>query len=420
MIKLFLLQYKKKINILFIMELNIDFLLKNKHMIELLLLNNSKIYDDCLKQHSVFDNKILMVEYNDINDILCDENYEPGIYGFLNYQLDLKYDKMLIKNYEFNNKPGIVKKILDSTKMNFLEDAIAQNYGLIEMYEKQEDGIIVELKKYHLLKNTEINSINDTNYDKIVIKMIPNDFIVTQIYKFDSKITLLSIMTKNEYVIESNDNELFIKYDKLVKQLCIDNKKMINYMTNFDNIYKLNRINNGINESNYLNLNDVLEFDFSDIINNFKSNKSSNVKEYTELIEKYYGLTLDDLFEEILNKYSIIDKTRPAIKLILEIVLRLYIDIKLGCTHYNLTKNLLQYIPKQKNSDLYSNIKSQTLIDRHWRNLLGYDEITIELDTFNIKPMVLSIFQMLKIHNLDYILSYLEQIFDKNENLMKI
>ena len=398
------------------MEQNIEFLLKNKHTIELLLLNNGKFYDDCLKQQSVFDNKCLMVEYSDVNDILCDDSYEPGIYGFLNYQLDLKYDKMLSKNYEFNNKTGIVKKLLDKDRQNFLEDAIIQNYGLIEMYEKLEDNNIVELKKYHLLKNTEINSINETEYDKIVIKMLPNDFIVTQIYKFDSKISLLTIMTKNDYIIESNDNEQFIKYDKLVRQLCADNKKMINYMTNFDNIYRLYRINNGISESNYYNLNDVLDFDFSNVMNNFKSSNIYDVEEYQALIEKYFGLTLDDLFDEIMEKYNLMDKTKPAIKLILEIVLRLYIDIKLGFTRYNLTKNLLQYIPNQRNMDVYSNIKSQTLIDRHWRNLLGYDEITIELETFDIKPMVLSIFNMLKKQNLDYILNYLEQIFDKNEN----
>jgi len=398
------------------MEQNIKFLLKNKHTIELLLLNNGKFYDDCLKQQSVFDNKCLMVEYSDVNDILCDDSYEPGIYGFLNYQLDLKYDKMLSKNYEFNNKTGIVKKLLDKYRQNFLENAIIQNYGLIEMYEKLEDNNIVELKKYHLLKNTEINSINETEYDKIVINMLPNDFIVTQIYKFDSKISLLTIMTKNDYIIESNDNEQFIKYDKLVRQLCADNKKMINYMTNFDNIYRLYRINNGISESNYYNLNDVLDFNFSNVMNNFKSSNIYDVEEYQALIEKYFGLTLDDLFDEIMEKYNLMDKTKPAIKLILEIVLRLYIDIKLGFTRYNLTKNLLQYIPNQKNMDVYSNIKSQTLIDRHWRNLLGYDEITIELETFDIKPMVLSIFNMLKKQNLDYILNYLEQIFDKNEN----
>lgn len=400
------------------MEQNTEFLLKNKHTIELLLLNNGKFYDDCLKYQSIFDNKTLMVEYNDVNDILCDESYESGTYGFLNYQLDLKYDKMLTKNYEFNNKPGIVKKTLDTSKLNFLEDAITQNYGIIEMYEKQDDGTIIELKKYHLLKNTEINSINKSSYDKITIKMLQNDFIITQIYKFDAKISLLTIMTKNDYVIESNENDPFVKYDKMIKQLCGNNKKMINYMSNFDNIYRLNRINNTINENNYFNLNDVLDHDFSTVINNIKTTNTYGLEEYDALIEKYFGLTLDDLFDEILDKYNIMNKTKPAVKLILEIMVRLYIDVRLGNKRFNLSKNLVQYIPNQKDNDIYSNIKSQSLLDRHWRNLLGYDEITIEFNVFNIKPMVLSVFQMLKKHNMDYVLNYLEQIVDKNDKII--
>ena len=42
------------------MEQNTEFLLKNKHTIELLLLNNGKFYDDCLKYQSIFDNKTFL------------------------------------------------------------------------------------------------------------------------------------------------------------------------------------------------------------------------------------------------------------------------------------------------------------------------------------------------------------------------
>jgi hypothetical protein len=398
------------------MEQNIDFLLKNKHTIELLLLKNGKKYDDCLNNQSSFDNKNIMVEYNDVNDILYDECYEPGIYGFLNYHLDLKYDKMLSQNYEFNNKPGIVKKLIQ--KNNLSEEAITQNYGLIEMFEKQKDGTIVELKKFHLLKNTNINHINETQYDKIIIKTLPSDYVVTQIYKFDQKIMLMTVMTKSEYIMESNENESFIKYDKMIRQQCGDNKKMLSFMTNFDHIYRLNKINDDTNESDFFNLNDVLDYDFSAVLTNIKTTNTYGLEEYNALIEKYFGLTINDLFEEVLEKYDIMDKTKPAIRLILEIIIRLYIDVRLGNKRFNLSKNLVQYIPNQRDNDIYSHLKSQILIDRHWRNLLGYDEITIEFNTFDIKPMILSVFQMLKKHNMDYVLNYLEQIVDKNDKIL--
>ena len=102
------------------------------------------------------------------------------------------------------------------------------------------------------------------------------------------------------------------------------------------------------------------------------------------------------------------EKTKPAIKIVLELMIRIFIDIKLNNKKFNLSKSILKYLPSSKEIDPYVNLKSQILIDRHWRNLLAYDEITIEFNNFNIKPMVLSVFQMLKKHNLNHILNYLK------------
>jgi hypothetical protein len=402
------------------MENNIEFLLKNKQSIELLLLKNNKKYEDYLSNGEVSDNKKYMVELKDVNDILYDEYYEPGIYGFLNYQLNLKYDEMLNKNYEFINKPGIVKKLIDKNNFELTDEAIEQNYGLLELYEKLEkDNSIIELKKYYLLKNCDINTVNETSYDKIDIKNLPSDYVVTRIYKIDTKPRLLNVMTKQDYIIEQN-NEVFLRYDKMVKQMCGYNKKMLNYMLNFDNIYRLFKLNNSEDNDNEFNLGELLEFDFSNFIGDIKTTNKYDMQEYNDLIEKYFGLTLDDLFDEINDQYKIMDKTKPAIKIVLELMIRIFIDIKLNNRKFNLSKSILQYVPSNKEIDPYVNLKSQILIDRHWRNLLGYDEITIQFNDFNIKPMVLSVFQMLKKHNLNYVFCYLEDIVERNDKIINI
>lgn len=410
------------------MENNIEFLLKNKQTIELLLLKSNKKYDDYLINNSSFESKKCMVELKDVNDILYDDYYESGIYGFLNYQLNLKYDEMLKKNYEFLNKPSIVKKLIDTNNFKLTNEAIEQNYGILELYEKVvftprsknlgDDISIVELKKYYLLKNSDINIVNESSYDTINIKLLPSDFIVTKIYKLDNKPKLLNVMTKQDYIVEQN-NDIFIKYDKMIKQMCVDNKKMLNYMLNFDNIYKLCKLNDCLENDNF-NLSDLLEFDFSKYIDDIKTTNNYDMQEYNELIEKYYGLTLDDLFDEINEKYIIMEKTKPAIKIVLELMIRIFIDIKLNNKKFNLSKSILKYLPSSKEIDPYVNLKSQILIDRHWRNLLAYDEITIEFNNFNIKPMVLSVFQMLKKHNLNHILNYLKEIVEKNDKIVNI
>jgi hypothetical protein len=410
------------------MENNIEFLLKNKQTIELLLLKSNKKYDDYLINNSPFESKKCMVELKDVNDILYDDYYESGIYGFLNYQLNLKYDEMLKKNYEFLNKPSIVKKLIDTNNFELTNEATEQNYGILELYEKVvftprsknlgDDISIVELKKYYLLKNSDINIVNESSYDTINIKLLPSDFIVTKIYKLDNKPKLLNVMTKQDYIVEQN-NDIFIKYDKMIKQMCVDNKKMLNYMLNFDNIYKLCKLNDCLENDNF-NLSDLLEFDFSKYIDDIKTTNNYDMQEYNELIEKYYGLTLDDLFDEINEKYIIMEKTKPAIKIVLELMIRIFIDIKLNNKKFNLSKSILKYLPSSKEIDPYVNLKSQILIDRHWRNLLAYDEITIEFNNFNIKPMVLSVFQMLKKHNLNHILNYLKEIVEKNDKIVNI
>ena len=398
------------------MEENTEYLLKNKHNIELLLLNNNKLYNECLNNSSVFDNKVFIVDYSDANDILDDDCYEDGIYGFLNYQLDFKYNKLLKRKYTFQNKSSIIKKILNEDQSDFSDEGNKNNYGLLELFEKK-DGSIKIMKEYYALKNANINYINDTKLNNIVIKDLSDDFKITKIYKIDSKIVLRHVMNKDEYIIESNENEQFIKYDKLVRHLCTCDKKLLDYMFNFDNIYKLRKLLNMESINDIFDINDVLDFNFIEHIDKIKIGNKYNINEYNGLIEKYFGLTINDIINDIIEKYNINIKIKSSIEMIFEIMIRIYIDIKLGNQSYNLSKNIIPYIPTDSDSGLYSHLKNQTLIDRHWRNILGYDEITIEIFDFNIKPVVQTIFQMLKKHNLNYVLQYLEAIIDKHDKV---
>lgn len=399
------------------MEENTEYLLKNKHQIELLLLKNNKLFKDCLINTSHFDNKVFMVDFIDVNDILYDDCYEDGIYGFLNYQLDLKNDKLLKRKYKFQNKSSIIKKILNEEGTDFSLEGKNNLYGLLELFEKKNGSIII-LKEYYALKNANINHINDTNLDNIIINNLQDDFKITKIYKIETKVILRTVMTKDEYIIESKDNDQFIKYDKLVKQYCLTNKKLFDYMYNFDNIYKLRRLVDYENINNLFDINNVLEFDFNIYVEKVKIGNKYNLVEYNSLIEKYFGLTIDEIFDEIIIKYKIDDKIKSAIKTVFEIMIRIYIDIKLGNQSYNLSKNIIPYIPVDNELSLYSHLKSQLLIDRHWRNLLGYDEITFDFNEINIKPIVHTVFQMLKKHNLNNILQYLEVIIDKHNKIL--
>lgn len=56
------------------------------------------------------------------------------------------------------------------------------------------------------------------------------------------------------------------------------------------------------------------------------------------------------------------------------------------------------YIPKKEESNMYGQLKTQILKDRHMKNLLI---------NMNIKQIILEIFELLKTNNMDKLIRYL-------------
>lgn len=396
------------------------YLLNIKQGIERLLINNSKSYSELLNPKEVVQviDKNIMVDDNDAVDILSNDDYEDGTYGFLNYKLNLQYDDSFpVKEYTYHNKASIVKKIIKNN--NLTEEGIEHNYGILELYSKEKE-IITNLKKYYLLKGGNINYINSSNHDNINIESLNDDFIITKIYKIETKITLKTIFTKEEYFIKNDDDiseaEPFIKYDKLVKQLCSNNTKLLNYMFNFDNIYKFNKImDDGSIEDTY-DITDVLNHDFSKYIDNIRISNKYKMDEYNNLLNKYYSLSIDDIHQDICNRYVIIDKIRPALKILIDILFRMYIDITISTTGkniynipYNLHKDIIQYIPSGK--CIFEQMSKQALIDRHWKKILLLNNNN-NLSNDDIKVVIQSIFHMLKTNTLIDVLTYLSNLMN--------
>jgi len=392
------------------------YLLNLKQSIEKLLINNPKIFSDLIKPPTdPFLNKTIMVENSDADDILSDDTYLDGTYGFLNYQLNLQYDELLNKNYTFNNKPSIVKKIIKNNM--FTEEGIEQKYGILQLYSK-ENKIITNLNKYYLLKGGDINFINSSTHQTINIDSLDNEFIITKIYKIDVKICLHTIFTKEEFFVSSvddNSSEPYIKYDKTIKQLCSSNTKLLNYMFNFDHIYKFNKImDDGSIEESY-DINDVLNHDFSKYIENIRISNKYKTDEYNNLLNKYYSMSIDDIHLEICNRFHFIDKIIPCIKILINILFRMYIDITLSSGKniynipYNLHKDIIQYIPSGK--CIFEQVNKQALIDRHWKKILCLNNNN-NLSNDDIKVVIQSIFHMLKTNTLSDVLTYLNNLMD--------
>jgi len=359
-------------------------LLDEKHQIEKILIKENRSYNELLEDQ--FSSKELMVDINDANDILYNDEITDGIYGFLNYQFDLKHNKMLDRNYEINNK---------KIKKEQLEGLMEQNYGVLDLFSKK-DNIITALNKSHFVKDGNINIINNTNYNKIEIDKLDDGFIMTKVYKIEkNKINLLFEMTKQEYIVEDEISKKIKEYDNKMKQMCLKNKNLLEYAFDFENIEKLRKIMS-LNE-NQLDVEDVMMFDYSKIINNFKISNRYEKTDYDNLIKKHYGSTYDDIYNGLIVKYNIKKKiVNDALKIVLETLMRIFVDIKLNHKTYCLNKVAANNIPQT--IDVNLDVSSNALINRYCKKVL--------LEKSN--DVVVIIYQLLKKHDLSYIVSYLD------------
>ena len=187
----------------------------------------------------------LFLSYDDIINMIC--SFPDGIYGVINYlpltntSNEKKANELIIKfitdkKFDYHNKPAIVKKLINKNK--FTESANEDFYGFVFLYEKNEDDIS-ELNKVYLLKNGDINFINQSNEsdkeeenklaiddnnklanddnnklanddksddesdDDVKTEESDNDKIITKIYNFvsEKKIVLKEIIYESNFVL---------------------------------------------------------------------------------------------------------------------------------------------------------------------------------------------------------------------------
>ena len=404
------------------MEENSNYLLNYKHKIERMMISHNKKFENMLENKTK--EQLFILNDKDVNDILSNEEYDNGVYGFINYQTDLKIDKLLNKGYTFYNKACIIKKVLDIKNNNFKEDGLKNNYGFLQLYEKT-DSEIKNINQYYLIKNGNINYLNNSDNTKIVLKDLPDEYIVTKIYKFvNDKIMLLTVMTKKDYYIEEEiDNIEYIKYFNIVKQMCGTNERALRYLLDFDNIYKYRKIINKDNINANMDIDDILDFNFGKYIDNIKINNKYNVKEYDNILLNNFNFDIDEISNEINEKYDMME-LKDIFQIFFEILFRMYVEISnnisqdkshLSCNSINirsisycLSKRLVFHIPINING-IYSQYTSKILIDRHWKKLLNYGDTNSNIDT---KEIINTCFSMLKNMTLRNILEYVEEMIE--------
>jgi len=363
-----------------------DDILLERHIIEKLLIKENKSFNellnnsDSLKEH--------MVDINDVNDIIYSDEFDNGTYGFLNYPLNFNYDTMKNNKYKINNK---------KIKNDQYDELLGQNYGLLDLFLKQ-DNVIRSLNVYHFIKDNNINLINKTNYNKIDIDELDDNFIITKIYKIETnKIKLLYEMTKKDFIVEDKISKQIKDYTVKMNSLCLDNKKLLDYLLNFDNIDRLREIIS-LNENLY-NVEDIMTYKFSKIINSIKISNRYEKDIYNNIINKYYGSEYQSLYDKLIAKYNIKKNiVKNALKIVLETLMRIYVDEKTNHNTYCLNKILLSSIPQTNNVNL--DTSSKILINRYCKKILLNDKYLEIVDLM---------YQFLKKdHDMIYIISYLD------------
>lgn len=355
-------------------------------------------------------NKLFLSDI-DIDNLLSE--YDNGTYGILNYFNNTDQNKIIdfiINNkYEYYNKQTIINKLIVNNRMSEL--AIEGSYGILFLYSKDETTIN-DLHKIYLLKNNDINYLNDDETDEKII---------TKIYEINTKLTLIDEIYSTNFesnkisdTIEINISRLlndkkqleplyrlYKKYNKYLEDN-ISNTDIKQLFNNFSFVNTLlKKLTDPTNKQ--LNIIDIIKFNFSDILENIKISNRLEQSDYDTLIERYLDESLEQLTNNTLDLYDINLKFRPYMTILFEILIRLYIDNSLGYKSYCLSKTLIDYL---KFSSLLAvpETNTITLQRRHWNQLL---------DTKDNKKIVSSILYLLKLKTgtLEKTFKYFESIF---------
>jgi len=412
-INLYLLNLKQSIELEYykLKSTNIDFnKLEITNIIDHYELIIKEIADENNKLVEIKSNKLFLTDI-DIDNLLTD--YDNGTYGILNYMNNTDQNKIIefvINNkYEYYNKQTIINKLIVDNRMSEL--AIEGSYGILFLYSK-DDTTINDLHKIYLLKNNDINYLNDDETDEKII---------TKIYEINTKITLKDEIYSNNFELNKvsdtteinisrllNDKKqleplyrLYKKYNKYLEDN-ITNTDIKQLFNNFSFVNTLlKKLTDPANKQ--LNMVDIIKFNFSDILDNIKISNRLDQSDYDTLIERYLDESLEQLTNNTLDLYDINLKFRPYMTILFEILIRLYIDNSLGYKSYCLSKTLIDYL---KFSSLLAvpETNTITLKRRHWNQLL---------DTKDSKKIVSSILYLLKSKTgtLEQTFKYFESIF---------
>jgi hypothetical protein len=380
---------------------------------QFILIQRQLIEKECYKLNTFPENIVikednpndLFISFANIKHILTDnQDLGNGIYGLINYNKshnnDLLIKHIIDNNMEYHNKPSIVKKLIQNNILT--EEANNDSYGFLFMYEKR-DGEIIDLKKVFLLKGSDIESLNE-NEDT-------DDKIITKLYEFNAKIVLTDIIYSSvydSYNVKNDDIEptkklynMIEKYKKYVNDN-VRNEDIREVLNNFSFIKTLlKKIADPTKR--ILNISDYLKYDFSKDLTNIKLSNRLDKTEYDNLIVKYFDDTLDVLTNNIYETSDLNKEFRKYMTILMEITLRVFVDVNLKNNTYCLSKNLTEYL---NNSVMLSEpaIQSVSLKRRYWTQLLGSN------DTKNIVCNLLNLL-ILKTKTIEETIKYLTSLF---------
>jgi hypothetical protein len=409
------------------MEDPYEFILNQKHLIELECLNLNRnsnylilpdnidqIYNDLTDQinrlnseQELLSNSRLVLDNTQIKSLL--KQYDDGIYGIINYYPDNDMNRIVKlindEKYDFQNKPSILKKLLSKNNTILTDNFYDDNHGFLFLYDKKGDQCI-ECKKLFLLKNGDIDSLNNDN--------VENEKIITKIYHFQTKIVLKKIVYNDDLVeeqsgyltsdLETKKKELdgLYKMIKKYRKYLDDNikKETKDFFLNFSFIKTLlKKIKDPTKQT--LSIDKLINHDFSGKFSNIKCSNRLDGDEYNDIINKYFDENLDEMVNEILNRYSIDVRFRCYIINYFDILIRIFIDDHLGYKTYCLSSSLSNYF-NTSNILAEPDTSSISLKKRYWN---------IVLESEDSKRVVSNLLDLLnnKTKTIDSTLKYLEQ-----------
>lgn len=356
------------------MENNIQFLLKHKHEIELLLLENNVKFEDFANDKSSVTESRPILSKESICDFL--DEFENGRYVILNYQTDLKKDYFIDKY-----KPS--DDVIDLLEEN--------THDIGEIYDVTDEEIVCA----NVLMPIKKSVTKLDHKDLSDINILNQNYKLSKIYKSDAKLVLKKVITVKDISEKDTVGATINGYIKTINELT-DDKHIIKYMFDFSHIYKIQKYCDS--GKILLDLQDVLNNKFSKLTE-IKINQILDIESYKNRIINEYGSDIDDILKDIKKQYNIHDNFMVIIKEIIELCLRLYINKDNDKNTHELDGKLTALLPKEKIGDgIYAQITHKNLLIRHFKTHLHSDE---EYDVKEKQQWSQMIMDMLKDRTLD-------------------